>query len=255
VLSLLDSRHVAGLRVFRGQEIGPGAWPGIIDVGMFREVQERRAYRAAQLRAAYPLRGSGGGRFYLLRSLVWCTACGIRMSGVPNNGRPTYMCTSPRSGKTCNRRINAAILEPFAADAAARMLEGLDLSGHRGADVLTADEVDTIQADQEQLAEAAGMWANGEITKAEYLAMRATIQKRIKDAQRKSVVRPAIEVLEGMTGPGARQAWEKLENAGDCERLNALLRFPCAAIRIDRSVNLGGRVDYGRIDIEPNPVD
>jgi hypothetical protein len=150
VRSLLDSHHVAGLRVFRGQEIGPGTWPAIIDAGMFREVAERRSYRAART---------------------------------------------------------------------------------------------------------AAMWANGQITKPEYLTMRQTIQARIKATQRKTVVRPAVEVLEGMTGPGAEQAWHALEKQGDFEHLNALLRFLFAAVRIKESSTRGRRFDYGRIDIEPNPAD
>lgn len=42
---VLDSRHVAGIRVFRGEEIGDGEWPAILDRGMWQEVRERRAYR------------------------------------------------------------------------------------------------------------------------------------------------------------------------------------------------------------------
>jgi hypothetical protein len=99
------------------------------------------------------------------------------------------------------------------------------------------------------------MWAKGEITKPEYLTMRGEIQARIKATQRKTIVRPAVEVLEGMTGPGAAQAWRALEKKGDYERINSLLRFLFAAARIKESRTRGRRFDYGRIDIEPNPAD
>jgi hypothetical protein len=36
VLRLLDSRYVAGIRIFRGEEIGSGNGPAIIDEAMFR---------------------------------------------------------------------------------------------------------------------------------------------------------------------------------------------------------------------------
>lgn len=65
MLRLLDSRHVAGIRVFRGKEIGPGNRPAIIDEAMFREVQERRAYRPAANREQHERQN-----FYLLRGLV-----------------------------------------------------------------------------------------------------------------------------------------------------------------------------------------
>ena len=55
-----------------------GIWPAIIDEPMFREVQERRAYRSAANREQYEQR-----KFYLLRGLLWCTKCGVRMSGPP----------------------------------------------------------------------------------------------------------------------------------------------------------------------------
>jgi len=72
--SELASRHVAGIRVFRGQEVGDGDWAAIIDRGTWAEVQERRSYRAS----AYDRRG---WRFYLLRGLVVCKKCGWRMAG------------------------------------------------------------------------------------------------------------------------------------------------------------------------------
>jgi DNA invertase Pin-like site-specific DNA recombinase len=253
VLSLLDCHHMAGLRVFRGQEIGPGNWPAIIPVGMFREVQERRGYRAAAGRAKAEANRSG--KFYTLRSLVWCTACGVRMAGGTNKGRPTYQCNNERDGKACRRRISAAVLEPFAADAAIRMLTHLDVTGREAAAVLGSEEADTIAADQEQLTEAARMWARKEISKAEYDVMRKEISERIKTAQRKAIVRPTIEVLEGMTGPGAEEAWRKLEKQGDYERINGLFRFLFAAVRIDASSTRGRALDFSRIDIEPNPAD
>lgn len=253
VLSLLDCHHMAGLRVFRGEEVGQGTWPAIISVGMFREVQERRGYRAAASRAK--AREQRTDKFYTLRSLVWCTDCGVRMAGGVCSGYPTYQCNAERNGKACRRRISAATLEKFAADAAIRMLTTLDVTGRETAAVLGSEEADAITADQEQLAEAARMWARKEISKAEYDVMRKEINERIKNAQRKAVVRPAVEVLEGMTGPGAGKAWRQLEKAGDYERINALFRFLFAAVRINASSTRGRAMDFGRIDIEANPAD
>jgi site-specific DNA recombinase len=44
VLRVLDSRHAAGILIFRRTEIGPGAWPAIIDTATWNEVRDRRAY-------------------------------------------------------------------------------------------------------------------------------------------------------------------------------------------------------------------
>jgi hypothetical protein len=161
VLSILDGRHVAGIRVFRGVEIGPGIWPAIIDVAMFREVQERRAYRAPIDRAHGLAR-----RYYLCRGLIWCTKCGRRMAGKTNGGQPLYVCytTKARYGlEPCARRIGAKTLESFVTDAAIALLE-------------------------------------------------------------------------------------------QHERLNAVLRFLFAAIRIGESRTPHGKFDYGRIEIEQNAI-
>ncbi len=76
VLKLLDSRHVAGIRVFRGEEIGRGEWPAIIDEGMWKEVRARREYRGA-IFAEKRKRA----RFYLLRGLVVCKAVRYAYAG------------------------------------------------------------------------------------------------------------------------------------------------------------------------------
>ncbi|MGH3573377.1 MAG: recombinase family protein, partial [Pseudonocardiaceae bacterium] len=85
VRRMLRSRHVTGIRVFRGEEFGEGDWPAIIDRGTWAEVADRLAYRAS----AHAYRSS---RFYLLRGLVVCKKCGTHMSG--SRGRaPSYLCT------------------------------------------------------------------------------------------------------------------------------------------------------------------
>ncbi len=59
-VDLLRSRHLAGIRVFRGQEFGDGDRPAITDRGTWTEVADRRTYRA-QARRPF--------RFYLLTHL------------------------------------------------------------------------------------------------------------------------------------------------------------------------------------------
>jgi site-specific DNA recombinase len=253
VLKLLDSRHVAGIRIFRGEEIGPGIWPAIIDPMMFREVQERRVFRSVITRDKYEQQ-----RFYLLRGLVWCGKCGMRMSGRREyDRRRNYVCTNFRSADgepKCYRRAGAISLEGFVKDAAIDLLERLDVTGDAVAAVLSDSDHAAIDADRVELAELKAMWDAREITTSEYREMRKTVDDRIKKVEAKTIIRPAVEVLEGMTGPDARRTWETLENAGNLERLNAVLRFLFAAIRIGESTAPAGSFDYGRIDIEQNQL-
>lgn len=139
-------------------------------------------------------------------------------------------------------------------DAAIDLLERIDVRGAVTASVLSDADNAAIDADRAELTELKAMWDAREITTSEYREMRKTIEGRIRKIEAKTIIRPAVEVLEGMTGPDARKTWEAHEKAGDVKRLNAVLRFLFAAIRISESRAPGGRFDYGRIQIEQNKL-
>ncbi|WP_240799051.1 recombinase family protein [Streptomyces sp. A0958] len=101
VRALLDSRHVADIRMHQGEEVGAGKWPAIIDAGTWAEVRARREYRSAIHQTNLELR-----RFYLLRGLVMCKRCGTLMSG-PRSGRCPRTCARARA-VTTRRSASAA---------------------------------------------------------------------------------------------------------------------------------------------------
>jgi hypothetical protein len=249
VRAVLTSRHVTGIRVFRGEEAGDGDWPAIIDRGTWAEVQERRSYRAS----AYDRRG---WRFYLLRGLVVCKKCGWHMAGSTSKDA-CYLCARHTylGPERCHRRIGAARLEEFVSDAAVELLTHLDVSGApRAATALSAADEAAISADEAELAELKDMWTSRELSTREYRQMRKTIDDRISSLRRKTIVRPTAEVLTGLVGADARTAWNQLVDRGEVERLNAVLRFLFAAVIIDEHRAPRGSFDYSRIDIEPNPL-
>ncbi len=84
--------------------------------------------------------------------------------------------------------------------------------------------------------------------------MRKGVEERITTLQRNTIVRPAGQVLAGLVGPNTRAYWEQVAANGDVERLNAVLRFLFTAVIIDEHRGTPGSFDYGRIDIEPNPL-
>ena len=254
VLRLLDSRHVAGIRVFRGEEIGPGNWPR----DHFRRGDVPRGAGAPRL----PVGGQPRGAVPAAEFLPAARAGVVRQVRHPDDGpadspnhRPVYVCTNfrPASGaEKCYRRAGGATLERFVKDAAIDLLERLDVSGAVSASVLSDADNAAIDADSAELTELKAMWDAREITTSEYREMRKTVDDRIRKIEAKTVIRPAVEVLEGMTGTDARRTWEAHEAAGNVERLNAVLRFLFAAIRIAESTAPNGRFDYGRIEIEQN---
>jgi site-specific DNA recombinase len=251
VLAVLDSRHVAGIQVFRGQEIGRGSWPAIVEAGVWAEVRDRRAVRAAVWAT------DRQPTFYLLRGLVTCKRCGVRMAGSATGGSPSYVCSRRRrqDEARCVRRVIARYVDGFVADAAVALLTDLQPVGPAdAAGGLSETDQAAIAADEAELAELKEMWQARELPTREYRQMRRVVEERVKKLQRKTVVRPAAEVLDGMVGPGARAAWERLQEAGDYPRMNAVLRFLFAAVLIDESHARTGEFDYSRIEIEPNPL-
>ncbi|MFY9806164.1 MAG: hypothetical protein WAK86_02740, partial [Pseudonocardiaceae bacterium] len=112
----------------------------------------------------------------------------------------------------------------------------------------------TIAADEHELTELKDMWNSRELSTREYRQMRKTVEDRITTLQRKTIVRPTMEVLAGLVGPHTRARWDQLAAQGQWQRLNAVLRFLFAAVIIDEHRAKTGTFDYSRIDIEPNPL-
>ncbi len=98
------------------------------------------------------------------------------------------------------------------------------------------------------------MWERQELKTREYREMRKTVESRIAEVKRKMVVRPTAKVLQGLVGSKARESWKALEKAANYQRMNAVMRFLFAEVRIKEAVKSGPYFDYGRIDIEQNPI-
>ncbi|GAA2064427.1 hypothetical protein GCM10009801_09030 [Streptomyces albiaxialis] len=248
VRALLDSRHVAGIRMHQGEEVGQGKWPAIIEPGIWEETRTRREYRSAVHQTNLELR-----RFYLLRGLVMCKRCGTLMSGTKVGAVPSYLCTrkSRNDEKKCVRRITAVKLEEFVTEAAINLLGKLAVSGKLASTNLPDAATESVEADQRQLDELNEMWTGKEITTAEYRKMRKEITDRIAKTQRRLVVRP-MKLLDGLTGEGAKAAWYA-DDMTD-ERRNAVLRFLFSGVVIDASSKPSGVFDWDRIAIEQNPL-
>ena len=248
VRDVLVNPHLAGYRRFQGEIIGNGKWPAIIDKGVWKEAQERLSFRAN------PAPSAGRAKhFYLLRGLIMCDRCGVRMAGT---GRGAYyVCTraswSKADPRRCVRRIKASVVEEFVSDAAIGFLEKLDVTGARatpsGLPPSVHEQLEAARNDLEELREG---WKKGEFTAREYRGDRKVITDRIRALEKKAATtRPAVEVLEGMTGPNARATWKEMAENKEFERLNAVLRFLFGAVLIGESTTPVGTVDYGRIRI------
>lgn len=255
ILSLLDSRHHAGILSFRGEDIcgpGEGAWPALIDPHTWADVRQARETRASRWRAAMPTEN----RFYLLRGLMLCSRCGTRMVG-GGGAKARYYCarTQRRDDEQCSRSILAEATERFIVDAAVILLENLDMTASADSVLdLSQAAQDTITAAETRIGELKDMWKAREITTSEYRADRKTEEDTIRRARKSTSRRPTLTILEGMVGPNARASWTALETEREFERMNAILRFLFTAVIIEGTTSKAPTFDYGRIMIDPRPL-
>jgi site-specific DNA recombinase len=246
----LRGKHVAGICVHRGQEIGVGKWPAIIARPEWDFAQELFTVRsvAAQKKRAR----NRAPRAYILRGLVICGNCGTAMTGCSGQ---YYRCSrsNRRDGLRCARVFQAEPLERFAEDAAIRLLTGLAVNPRRSRTAVVEAAEREIAEDEQQIRDLHDMWRNKEITTEEYRRDRREIQARIHQNERKTIVKvKSAESIADLIGPNAKVQWAKLAD----ERKNSILRFLFSAVIIGRHDGKAHHdtIDYGRIEIEENEL-
>lgn len=85
---LLANPRYAGQRVHRGEVVGPGAWPAILDMDSWRAVRGILT-DPARHKAGRPER-------YLLSGVAQCAVCGGRIQGAKEPRGRTYLCHTRR---------------------------------------------------------------------------------------------------------------------------------------------------------------
>jgi DNA invertase Pin-like site-specific DNA recombinase len=245
----LQNRHVAGINVHRGQEIGVGRWPAIITRAQWDFAQEMLAFRSV---AAQSERAARPRRNYILRGLVVCGKCGTAMTGCSGT---LYRCSraNRQDSEKCARTMQAEPLEKFAEDAAVRLLEILAVSPKRTRTAAVEAAEREIEDDERQLAELHDMWMEKEIDSAEYRKDRRVIQARINENRKKTVVKvKSPDAIKDLIGPDANAKWAGLTG----ERKNSVLRFLFSAVIIGpgNPDSFPNTIDYGRIEIEENEL-
>jgi site-specific DNA recombinase len=245
----LQNKHVAGINVHRGQEIGVGKWPAIITRVQWDFAQEMLTFRSS---AAQAERDTRTRRTYILRGLVTCGKCGTAMAGCSGT---VYRCSraNRQDGEKCARTFQAEPLEKFVEDAAIRLLENLAISPKRTRTTAVQVAEREIEDDERQIAELHEMWLAKEIDTAQYRKDRRTIQARIRENEKKTVVKvKSPDAIADLIGPDAEARWELLTG----ERKNSILRFLFSAVIIGKGTRnrYPSTIDFGRIEIEQNEL-
>lgn len=204
---LLNAR-LAGLRVHRGEIVGDASWPAITDRTTWERLQtELHDPARAQIRT---------GRVSLLYGVARCgrPGCGAKLVVASLGGRPAYRCQKGPGKPGCGGL--AIVAEPLEALVTEMVLDALDSAdlGERFARAASETGIDEelgrrITACERRLTELAEMWADGDITRAEWIAARARVTTELDALRLRASHRPRIAPLVGL-GPNPRDVWPTL---------------------------------------------
>lgn len=209
VRGLLRSERIAGLRVHRGEVIGPAIWDPIITPAK-RDRVIARMDAAAQTGRRTPRR-------YLLSGLLRCHRCGNKLYSAARQDRRRYVCQSgPDHGGCGGTMIAAPGVEELITDAVLYRLDTPELAaaltGRAAQDEHATALSEQVAADRAQLDELAALYADKAISAREWMAARRPIEDRIGVATRSLARMTNSDALSGLVGNGSelRSRWAEL---------------------------------------------
>jgi site-specific DNA recombinase len=219
---MLMSARISGQREHRGEIVARAEWPAIITP---RETQQLRAKLGDPDR-----RTNRASRRYLLTRLLRCSHCGSVLVSRPRaDGTRRYVCASGPGFAGCGKTtVVADPLEQFVAAGVLHRLESPRLPeaitrSPNGADGSEWQaEVERTQAKLDELAE---LWAEGEITRGEWLKARLPIEKRQTLAKKKLAALNRATALLPFIGDAkrVREQWQTMTLSRQHQIVAALL--------------------------------
>ena len=241
---LLMSARISGQREHHGEIVAKAEWEAIISPA---ETQRIRAKLSDPNR-----RTNRSARRYLLARLLRCGHCGTQLYSRPrDDGSRRYVCASGPSFGGCGKvTIVADPLEQFIVAAVLHRLDSPELprSLNGTADPEGMEWQAEIERTQAQLDELAALWAEGQVTRSEWLSARVPIEKRLTLAKKRLAALNRTSVLAPHLGDGGglRERWQEMNLTRQQQIVAALL---------DHVVVGSGRRGFNRFDpARLNPV-
>jgi len=240
--NVLATPRLAGLRSHNGQVVAKGVWEPVIS-----EAEHQRIVTLMENRAATQTRSP---RVSLLSRMLRCGRCGAVLTTTRKKDVRTYACDTGPGRPGCGRlTINAEPVERIMVEA---VLTRLDSPALAAAIRERQDEADglaqvreTLEADRGRITELSALWADGSISRAEWMTARDRIEARIKAAERRlasSSGHPDVAELVG-SGATVRAEWSAL----NLSRQSAIVRALVDSVTILPAPHRGSRDFLSRI--------
>lgn len=177
---VLASPRIAGLRVHRGEVVGPGSWEAIIS---------REDHEALRAILARPGR-SGAPTSSLLGGLLRCGKCGATLHHSNRKDGRVYLCAAGPNKPGCGKlSIVADPVEEIITEVVLRRLDTPKLARTVKKPKSRHVDVAGLEAELAELAKAHGA---GRITMPEWMHARAGIEERLDAARRQVQAEPAV---------------------------------------------------------------
>ncbi len=237
---ILRSARIKGERLYRGEVVGPAAWPAIVTpkVGKRLDLLFRSRARGPQ-----PVRRN------LLTGLLQCGVCGTRLVGRPRGETRMYVCPSGTYYRGCGRvGRRAQPIEDLITDAVLYRIDTPEVArslGQRGSGVDDATVL-SIEDDQQRLTELASAYAARGITMVEWMTARKPIEERIATAQKQLAQSRTRSLIPVENGESIRRRWGQLDLGRKRAVISSLLDHA-----IVHPVQFKGRREFDPTRIEP----
>ena len=203
VRDVLSNPRNAGLSAYRGEVVGKGRWPGIVDEATWRAVCS--IFADPSRRTSPDTR-----RKYLLSGLARCGRCDALIdTGRTQHGVRTYKCSAlrhlARSAEPVDALIREVVIERLSRPDARDLLVN-DTSPD--ADALR-EEAEALRTRLDNLA---GLYAAGDVTASQLATGSTRLRERLTGAETRLADTAKVAVLgDVVTASNARKAWERLD--------------------------------------------
>jgi site-specific DNA recombinase len=243
VAKIVHAPRTAGLRAYKGEVVGELKVNG-------KPPLDRSTWEQLNSRTRRTSRPGRPTAFLLAGGTARCANCGTALWSSWANGKPRYVCPSRTGAGGCGKVAISA--EPFEKMVTRDVIQLITspkfakaLKTAAGDDTAPRKAARELTAAEDRKAEMAGDYADGTLSRREWLTARNRLDERIA---------AATKILAADTGPLAglpttKKALTEVWSAATVDWRRAVIETVIDRIEVSRAVRVGARFDEGRVAI------